>query len=79
MFRLGRLHVFIHPSLYRVFKLTFPGDIGGLSLDGSINTEMEQTIIVLTPAMYNADKQPIMYLWIAGVNTRVLRSGSRGV
>lgn len=28
-----RLLVFVYPSLYKALKLTFPGDIGGLSLD----------------------------------------------
>lgn len=36
----GRVAVFVHPSLYRALKLTFPWDIGGVSQDGIIKFGM---------------------------------------
>lgn len=59
----GRVPVFVHPSLYRALKLTFPWDIGGISQDGTINTEMGhgsmgEAVGILTPAMFKAGKQP---------------------
>lgn len=40
----------IHLSFYIALKLMFPWDIGGLSLDGTIKTEMgEGSIAVLSP------------------------------
>lgn len=49
--------VFIHPPLYRAVMLTFPRDIGGLFLEGTIKSEMDQrstgqAIGVLTTSMY---------------------------
>ena len=53
----GRVPVFMHPSLYRAAKLTFPRDVGGVSQDGTINNEMGvdpmgPAIGVLTPSMF---------------------------
>lgn len=50
----GRVSVKVHPSFYRALKLTFPLDIGGLSTNGSITTEMTvgsmgTAVGVLTP------------------------------
>lgn len=36
----GEVPVYMHPSFYRTAKLTFPRDIGGLSEDGTIKTEI---------------------------------------
>lgn len=45
--------LFIHLSLYRPLKLTFPWDIGGLDFDGLIINEMSQgpmgvAVVILT-------------------------------
>ena len=60
----GRVPIFLHPSLYRALKLTYPWDDGGLAHDGAINNEMatgsmSQTIGVLTPAMFSPGTQPL--------------------
>ena len=54
----GRVPVFMHPSLYRAAKLTFPRDVGGVSQDGTISNEMGvdpmgPAIGVLTPGMFS--------------------------
>ena len=54
---LGRVPMLLHPSLYRALKLTFPRDVGGVSQDGSISTEMGvdpmgPAVGVLTPHMF---------------------------
>lgn len=59
----GRFPLLVHPSLYRALKQTFPLDIGGLSPDGTIKSEMGtgsmgEAVGVLTPAMFNAGEQP---------------------
>lgn len=61
----GRLPVFVQPSLYRALKVAFPQDIGGLSLDDTIKSEIGtakgsngQSVGILTPAMFNAYSQP---------------------
>lgn len=59
----GELLLFVHPSLYRALKLTFSLDIGSLSPDDSIMTEMGtgsmgESVSVLTLAMFNAREQP---------------------
>ena len=61
---IGRVPVVLHPSLYRAVKLTFPRDIGGLAHDGAITNEMatgsmNQTVGVLTPAMFSPGTQPL--------------------
>ena len=53
----GRVPVFMHPSLYRASKLTFPRDVGGVCQDGSIDNEMGvdpmgPAIGILTPSMF---------------------------
>lgn len=58
----GRLPLFVHPSLYRALKLTFPLDIGGLSPDNTVRIEMGtgsigQDVGVLSSAMFNAEEQ----------------------
>lgn len=40
LYCVGRLLYFVHLLLYRSLKLTFPLDIGGLSRDGIIKSEM---------------------------------------
>lgn len=55
-----RFPVFLHPSLYRALKLEYPGDIGGLSIDDTIESERDtgsigKVICVLTPAKFNAE------------------------
>lgn len=59
-FHSGMLPIFVHPSLYRALKLMlmFPGDIGSLSLEGAIKTEMRPLVGVLTPAMFNPWSHP---------------------
>ena len=36
----GRVPVYIHSSLYRVFKLNFPLDVGGLCRDSRVTNEL---------------------------------------
>lgn len=47
------LPLFVHLSCYRTLKLTFPWDIRGLSLDGTIKSEIGH----VSMAMFNADPQ----------------------
>lgn len=47
--------VYVHLSLYRALKLTSLWDIGGLALEETIKSKMEQAVGVLTPAMFNAE------------------------
>ena len=59
----GRAPVLVHPSLYRALKLTFPWDVGGLSADGSVKTEMGQgsmgeAVGILSPSMFKPASQP---------------------
>lgn len=58
----GWVPVFVHPSLYRVLKLTFPWDIGSLTIDGHIKNEMGQVsmgeaVSLLTPTIFKAGGQ----------------------
>ena len=55
----GRDPVFLHPSLYRAVKLTFPWDIGGLAHDGAITGSMNQTVTILTTAMFSPGTQSL--------------------
>lgn len=53
---------YVHLSLYRALKLTFPWDIGGISHDGTIKTSigigsMGKAVGVLTPTMFKEDFQ----------------------
>ena len=59
---IGRSPLFVHLSLYRALKLTFPRDVGGLAHDDAIPTEiatesMSQIVGVLTPAMFRPGLQ----------------------
>ncbi|CAE1328539.1 unnamed protein product [Acanthosepion pharaonis] len=59
----GRVPVFVHPSLYRALKLTYPSDIGGFSQDDTVENEMAsgsmgRAVGVLTPAMFYPEGQP---------------------
>ena len=36
----GRVPIFVHPSFYRALKVRFPLDVGGVSRDGRVNTEL---------------------------------------
>ena len=40
LFFSGRVPIYVHPSFYRVLKLKFPMDVGGLSRDGRVTTEL---------------------------------------
>lgn len=53
---------FVYPSLYKALKLMFFGDIGGLSFEGTIKTEIGQVSValavgLLTPAIFNPEGQ----------------------
>ena len=53
----GRVPVYMHPSLYRAIKLTFPRHVGGVSHDATINTvlgtdPMGPAVGVLDPCMF---------------------------
>lgn len=59
----GRVPVLVHPSLYRALKLTFPWDVGGISQDGSIKTEMGtgsmgEAVGIPTQTMFQGEAQP---------------------
>lgn len=50
----GRTPLYVHPSLYRALKLTFPLDVGGVAKDGLPSAELltgslGQACYVLTP------------------------------
>ena len=50
----GRVPIYVHPSLYRSLKVRFPLDVGGLSRDGRVTTELgrdslRQAIDILNP------------------------------
>ena len=50
----GRIPFYVHPSFYRSLKERFPLDVGGLSRNGRVTTELgigspRQTIGILTP------------------------------
>ena len=50
----GRVPILVHPSFYRSLKVRFPLDVGGVSRDGRVNTELgtgslRQAVGILTP------------------------------
>ena len=50
----GRVPIFVHPSLYRSLKLRFPIDVGGITRDNRVSTELgtgslRQAVGILTP------------------------------
>ena len=50
----GRVPIFVHPSFYRSLKVRFPLDVGGVSRDGRVTTELgtgslRQAVGILTP------------------------------
>lgn len=59
----GKVLVLFHRSLYRALNLTYPWNIGGLSYDGTIETEMGQgsageTVDILTTTVFKPVSQP---------------------
>lgn len=57
-----RVSIYVHPTFYRALKLTFPGDIGGLSLDDTTKSEigqgsMERAVGVHTRVKFNAEER----------------------
>ena len=50
----GRVPILVHPSLYRALKLKFPIDVGGITRDNRVTTELgtgslRQAVSILTP------------------------------
>ena len=50
----GRVPIYVHPCFYRSLKLRYPMDIGRISRDGRVTTELgtgslRQAISILTP------------------------------
>ena len=50
----GRVPIYVHPSFYRSIKLRYPLDVGGISRDGRVTTELgtgslRQAVGILTP------------------------------
>ena len=50
----GRVPILVHPSLYRSLKLRFPVDVGGITRDNRVTTELgtsslRQAVGILTP------------------------------
>lgn len=59
----GRAPVVVHPSLYRALKLTFSCDVGGISHNGTIKTEMAtesmgEAVGIFTQTMFQGEAQP---------------------
>ena len=57
----GRVPILVHPSLYRSLKLQFPIDVGGITRDNRVTTELgtdslRQAVGILTPK----DFQPVV-------------------
>ena len=56
----GKVPILVHPSLYMSLKLRFPIDLGGITRDNRVSTELgtgslRQSVGILTPK----DSQPI--------------------
>ena len=50
----GRVPILVHPSFYRALKLRYPVDVGGITRDGRVSTELgigslRQAVGILTP------------------------------
>ena len=50
----GKVPIYVHPSFYRALKVQYPMDVGGVSRDGRVTTELStgslrQAIGILTP------------------------------
>ena len=50
----GRVPILVHPSFYRSLKLRYPMDVGGISRDDRVSTELgtgslRQAVGILTP------------------------------
>ena len=50
----GRVPILVHPSFYRYLKLRYPVDVGGITRDDRVNTELgtgslRQAVGILTP------------------------------
>ena len=50
----GRVLILVHPSFYRALKLKYPMDVGGISRDSRVTTELgtgslRQAAGILTP------------------------------
>ena len=50
----GRVPILVHPSFYRSLKLRYPMDVGGITRDDRVNTELgtgslRQAVGILTP------------------------------
>ena len=50
----GRVPIYVHPSFYKSLKLSYPLDVGGISRDGRVTTELgigslRQAVGILTP------------------------------
>ena len=59
--RTGRVLIYVHPRFYRSLKLWYPLDVGGISRDGRVTTELStaslrQAVSILTPE----DFQPVV-------------------
>ena len=55
----GRVPIYVHPSFYRSLKLRYSLDVGGLSKDGRVTTELGTGSLrhadgVLTPEDFRA-------------------------
>ena len=53
----GRVPILVHPSLYRSLKLRFPIDVGGITRDNRVSTELgtgslRQAVGILTPKIF---------------------------
>ena len=51
---MGRVPIFVHPSLYRSLKLRYPMDVGGITMDDRVSKELgsgslRQAVGILTP------------------------------
>ena len=55
----GRVPIYVHPSFYRALNVRFPMDVGGVSRDGRVTTELGtgslgQAVGISTPEDFRA-------------------------
>ena len=73
----GRVPILVHPSFYRSLKVRFPLDVGGVSRDGRVTTELgtsslRRAVGILTPRDFRPiinTECPRMALNVASVRT----------
>ena len=81
-----RVPIYVHPSFYRSLKVRYPMDVGGVSRDGRVTTELDtgplrHALGILTSENFrtivNSGKWVRMTLNVASLNMRGLRDASK--